>query len=177
MRRLGVTPNWVPLPVGKLPRLLVIEFTLGVLVFGVTGFLTSLPPPRGAEFTIAPEDIHPLLGQRIDGLFFKLQVTPNRPGRNLVSLHIAHDQVAEVEDVPQVKVKIGKESEDAAYRPVRAARDALSIKQRKLATAGPVESMFWQSVMARGCCGTFYLMVARRATPGGRLVKTSARHT
>lgn len=142
MRRLGVTPNWVPLPVGKLPRLLVIEFTLGVLVFGVTGFLTSLPPPRGAEFTIAPEDIHPLLGQRIDGLFFKLQVTPNRPGRNLVSLHIAHDQVAEVEDVPQVKVKIGKAGEDAAYRPVRAAREDATLFQlnnETLATAGPVE--------------------------------------
>lgn len=121
-RRLGWPAGW-SMPMHTWPRLLALEVALGILIFGITGLLTASSPARGVEYTIAPGDIQPLKGQRVDGLFFTLAVTPNHPGKNLISVHITRDQTAEVEDVPQVKMRIANGNGTSPFIPVRADRE------------------------------------------------------
>lgn len=94
-RWFGRPLGWTPLKLTQLPRLIGLEVALGVLIFALTGLLTATPPPRSVEFTIAPEDITQSLGQRVGDLFVTLDVTPNRPGRNMFSVrNIATDSAA-----------------------------------------------------------------------------------
>jgi len=70
----------------RLPRLIVLEATGGLLILGAVALLTASVPPRTVEYTIAPADIKPVLGQRMDDLIVTLQAKPNRIGRNLFSV-------------------------------------------------------------------------------------------
>ena len=104
-RRLGRPPGWTPLSQAALPRLIGLEVALGVLIFALTGFLTASPPPRGVEFTLTPADIPHSLGQRVDQLFVTLEVTPNRPGRNLFSIRAVVTQPTPASEISQVLLR------------------------------------------------------------------------
>jgi len=104
-RWLGRPSGWTPLRFAQLPRLIGLEVALGVLIFALTGLLTATPPPRGVEFTIAPEDITPSLGQRVGELFVTLDVTPNRPGQNLFTVRNVATQSATSTEIAQVLLR------------------------------------------------------------------------
>jgi len=104
-RWLGRPSGWTPLRFAQLPRLIGLEVALGVLIFALTGLLTATPPPRGVEFTIAPEDITPSLGQRVGEFFVTLDVTPNRPGQNLFTVRNVATQPATSTEIAQVLLR------------------------------------------------------------------------
>jgi copper transport protein len=80
--------GWVPFNIQRLPILLVAEAAFGLTALAATGWLTATPPARGPEF--AP----PRLAAKapasmtvpVDDLIVNLQIRPNQPGPNLVSI-------------------------------------------------------------------------------------------
>lgn len=85
-RRLGRPSGWRRLGNYRLLRLISLEAACGLLILGAAGLLTASAPPRGVDYTIAPEDIKPMLGQRVDDLIVTLEAKPNRIGRNLFNI-------------------------------------------------------------------------------------------
>lgn len=120
-RWLGHPRGWTPLQFAQLPRLIGLEVALGVLIFALTGLLTATLPPRGVEFTMAPEDITPSLGQRVGELFVTLDVTPNRPGRNMFAVRTVATQPATSTEISQVLLRFT--APNAARDPVVVAAD------------------------------------------------------
>ncbi len=79
-------PSWTPVPLHRLPALLLAEAGLGLLVLLVTGLVTAAPPARGAEFEVAAEEIPTLLSQTVDDLLITFSAKPNRPGQNVFAV-------------------------------------------------------------------------------------------
>ncbi|MEZ4615440.1 MAG: hypothetical protein R2867_07985 [Caldilineaceae bacterium] len=52
----------------------------------MAALLTATAPPNSVNYTIAPADIKPVLGQRVDDLIITLAAKPNRIGRNLFTV-------------------------------------------------------------------------------------------
>ena len=75
--------GWTPLPLRRLPALVAIEGTLGLLVLLITGLVTASAAPRGFEFTTVPEEVPSALSQTVDDLVITLGAKPNRPGQNV----------------------------------------------------------------------------------------------
>jgi copper transport protein len=88
-KRLGRPPGWTPLPVRRLPLLVVAEGSLGLLVLLITGLVTASPAPRDPTFTIDPQDVPGALSQRVDDLVVTLNAKPNRPGQNVFTVFTA----------------------------------------------------------------------------------------
>ncbi|CAN5672150.1 copper resistance CopC/CopD family protein [soil metagenome] len=147
-RRIGRPAGWTPLPLTQLPRLIGIEVALGVLIFGITGFLTATAPPRGVEFTIAPADIQRSLGQRVNDLFVTLEVSPNRPGQNLFRVRSVSMQPLAARGIYQVLLRFTPlhENVESLGAPISAIADEvepgvyqLTGKYLKLAGAWQIE--------------------------------------
>jgi len=81
--------GWTPLKLQHLPRLVVIEAGLGLLVVLITGMVTALPQARGPEFEINPDDIPTALSQTVDDMIITFSASPNRPGQNLMTIRAA----------------------------------------------------------------------------------------
>lgn len=81
--------GWTPWPVRKLPTLVLIEVSLGLFVFLITGLVTAAPAPRGPEYTVAPEEVPTALSQTVDDVVVTLLVKPNRPGQNVFTVFAA----------------------------------------------------------------------------------------
>lgn len=71
---------------GRLPRFLLTEALLGMLILGISSWLSASVPPNSIAYTIDPITIHPLLGKRADGLLVTLEAKPNRLGNNLFTV-------------------------------------------------------------------------------------------
>jgi hypothetical protein len=78
--------GWTPLPLRRLPTLVIAEVSMGVLVLLITGMVTSSPAPRGIEYVVEPEEIPGALSQNVDDLVITLNAKPNRPGQNVFSV-------------------------------------------------------------------------------------------
>ena len=88
-RLMGRPAGWRPLALRHLPGLVLAEVSLGLLVMWATGLITASPAPRGPVFTVIPEDIPSALSQTVDDLVVTLQVKPNRPGQNVMTVFAA----------------------------------------------------------------------------------------
>jgi copper transport protein len=78
--------GWTPLTLRQLPRLILLEATLGLLALLVTGMITATPPARGAEFALAAHEIPTALDQTIDDMLVTFSARPNRPGQNMFTI-------------------------------------------------------------------------------------------
>ncbi len=79
-------PGWTPLPLCRLPALLLAEAGVGLVVLLVTGLVTAAPPARGAEFEVAAEEIPAMLDQMADDMLVTFSAKPNRPGQNIFTV-------------------------------------------------------------------------------------------
>jgi copper transport protein len=85
-RLLNRPRGWTPLKTRRLPSLIVIEGTIGLLVLLATGLITTSPAPRNASFTTVEEKVPSSLTQSVDDLVVTLNTKPNRPGQNVFTV-------------------------------------------------------------------------------------------
>lgn len=78
--------GWTPVGPARFHHLIAGEIAAGVVVVLATGILTATPPPRGAEFVVAPNTVPTSLTQSVDDLVVTLTVKPNRPGQNVLQI-------------------------------------------------------------------------------------------
>jgi copper transport protein len=88
-RRLHHPAGWTPLPLSRLPQLVILEASLGLLVLGATAILTAAPPARGPQFEVAAENIPTVLDQATGDMLVTFLAKPNRPGQNIFTVRAA----------------------------------------------------------------------------------------
>ncbi|MCB0167509.1 MAG: hypothetical protein KDI79_24990, partial [Anaerolineae bacterium] len=81
--------GWTPLPLRRLPTVILAEASLGLMVFLAAGLVTASPSPRGPEYSIAPEEVPTALSQTVDNVVVTMLVKPNRPGQNVFTVFAA----------------------------------------------------------------------------------------
>jgi copper transport protein len=81
--------QWMTRAATRMPMLIISEVGLGCLILFITGIMTAISPPRGIEFTIAPDEIPTTMSQTVDDLVVTLAVKPNRPGQNVFQVQSA----------------------------------------------------------------------------------------
>lgn len=81
--------GWTPLPLQRLPTVVLAEAGLGLMVFLTAGLVTATPPPRGPEYSIVPEQVPTALSQTVDNVVVTMLVKPNRPGQNVFTVFAA----------------------------------------------------------------------------------------
>lgn len=82
--------GWTPLPLQKLPQLVLVEMGIGVVIILFVGLITSAPNPNGPEFM--PFDEETVLGTvsaPVDDLLISFSAKPNRPGQNVFLVRAA----------------------------------------------------------------------------------------
>jgi copper transport protein len=79
-------PGWTSLGLNQLPRLVLLEAGLGLLVILATGVITAVPPARGPEFEVAAGEIPGALDQMADDMLVTFSAKPNRPGQNVFTI-------------------------------------------------------------------------------------------
>ncbi|MCP5099032.1 MAG: hypothetical protein GY943_26060 [Chloroflexi bacterium] len=97
--------GWTPLAFRQLPRLLLIELSLGVVVLMLTGLITSASAPRGIEYTVSAEDAPDALSAKIDDLVITLYAKPNNPGQNVFTVFAASSRRPAPADILRVLVR------------------------------------------------------------------------
>jgi copper transport protein len=80
--------GWTPLSVRQLPRLLIAEVSVGLLVLLLAGLVTAAPTARGTAIATA-EDAPSSLNQRVDDMVISLSVNPNQAGQNIFTVRAA----------------------------------------------------------------------------------------
>ncbi len=78
--------GWTPLSLDRLPRLVLAEATLGLLVFLAVGVVTAAPPARGPEFTVVQEELLGSVAQEVDDMIINFSSKPNKPGQNVFTI-------------------------------------------------------------------------------------------
>jgi copper transport protein len=117
-------PGWTPLPPHHLPILLLAEASLGVLVLLVTSLITSAPPARGAEFTVAAEEIPTSLNQTVDDMLVTFSAKPNRPGQNVFTVRAVSTRRPPPAEIMRVILRFTFLGEDLG----RTSADAVEIE-------------------------------------------------
>ena len=82
-----------------MPALVTAELLVVAAVVLLTSAMTASAPPRGFEYTLAPEDEKGSMAQTVGDVKVALDVKPNRPGQNVFSV-----QSASVEDPPPAAI-------------------------------------------------------------------------
>lgn len=104
-RILRRSSGWTPLPLRKLPTLVIIEVSIGVLVLLIAGVMTSSATPRGIEYAVDPEEIPNALSQTVDDLVITLNAKPNRPGQNVFSVFARSTRKPEPAEIGRVLLR------------------------------------------------------------------------
>ena len=122
-RLLGHPPGWRPIDLSRLPRLILIEAGLGVLVFLAVSIITSAPPARGPEYLLAGEDIRESMSQNADDMIVTLIVKPNLPGSNVFNILATSSRRPPPADVLRVIVRFTYLQQDLGTETVDAEPD------------------------------------------------------
>ncbi len=88
-RILGKPSGWTPVPLRRLPTLVLVEAASGVFIFLAVGILTSAPPARGPEYPTSADQQLETVHQNIDDLLVTFSAKPNLPGQNVFSIRAA----------------------------------------------------------------------------------------
>ena len=83
----------------RMPALVTAELLVVAAVLLLTSAMTASAPPRGFEYTLAPEDEKGSMAQTVGDVKVALDVKPNRPGQNVFSV-----QSASAEDPPPAAI-------------------------------------------------------------------------
>ncbi len=87
-RLLRKPPGWTPFSLRQLPRLILAEVGLGLLVLLLAGLVTAAPTARGTA-TSAAADAPSSLNQRVNDMVIGLAVNPNQAGQNIFTVRAA----------------------------------------------------------------------------------------
>ena len=121
-------------------RLIALEVMLGVLLFGITGFITATSPPRDVAYTIDPAQIQKSLTQRVDDLLITLEVSPNRLGQNLINIRAVNPARPMSADILQLYVQLAPVQQRAEPITILAEKidtDQFQVIGNHLTLAGP----------------------------------------
>jgi copper transport protein len=146
-RLLRRPPGWTPLRPAQLPRLVLAEASLGLLVLLATGLLTSSSPAHGAQFAPAPIQAgSSVLSERVDDLLVTMEAQPNQPGSNLVTIHVASADNRAPGEILRVIARFTYSNQDIGTVSTDASETAAGVYQvsgSQLSIAGP-----WQVQVA-----------------------------
>ena len=78
--------DWKLFPLERLRRLVLVEASLGLLIFLLTGVLTAAPPAQGPEFAPAPKQRIDSMTRTIDDMLVNFSTKPNLPGQNIFTI-------------------------------------------------------------------------------------------
>jgi copper transport protein len=82
--------GWTPLSLAQLRSLILLEASLGLLIFLAAGALTAAPPARGPEFAPPPAgQALDSMTQTVDDLLINFSAKPNMPGLNVFTVRAA----------------------------------------------------------------------------------------
>lgn len=84
--------GWAPLPLHRLPLLILCESGLALVVLLATGLITASPTPNEAQLAKAREAGLGQMNQSVDDLLITLSASPNRPGQNVFTVFAASAQ-------------------------------------------------------------------------------------
>ncbi|MBP8001375.1 MAG: copper resistance protein CopC/CopD [Chloroflexi bacterium] len=104
-------PGWTPLTLAHLPRLVVAEVLLGLVLLGVVGFITSAPTAQGAEF-LPPPTIPTALSQTVDDMVINLAIKPNLPGQNVLDIRAVSSRRPPPAEIVRVLVRLQYQDQD-----------------------------------------------------------------
>lgn len=104
--------GWTPFPLHRLPVIVLVEATLGVLVLLATGFITSAAPARGPQFETAAATVPSSLSQPADDLLMSLTVGPNKPGENVFTVSVLNTRRPPPAEVEGVSLRFTSLEED-----------------------------------------------------------------
>ena len=143
-RLLRKPTGWTPFSLHSLPKLVLVEAALGILIYLATSFVTASPAPRGSEFTIVPGQVPSALSQSVGDLVITLSAKPNRPGQNVFTVFassIRRPPPAEISRVILRFTSLEQESghESAVMEEVEPGRYLLGGSQLSLAGAWQVD--------------------------------------
>ena len=85
---LGQPSGWTPLEIHTVPRLVIFEISLGIVVFLLASVVTSLPPARGPEYYAVSGDFYDSLSTQVDDLLINFSAKPNVPGPNVYTIRV-----------------------------------------------------------------------------------------
>ncbi len=129
-RLLKKPAGWTPFSANKLPRLVLLEATVGLLVLFATGIVTASPTAVGPGYLPYPRDEQPsTMTQSVGDMVISFSAKPNLPGQNIFLVRAASHrrpapaELAKVilrftyleEDLGTVSVE-AQEIEEAAFR-------------------------------------------------------------
>jgi copper transport protein len=104
-------PGWKVVSFSQLPRLMIVEGTLGAGLVLLTGLLTASPTAQGQEFQPV-EKFPSTLSQTVDDLFITLTVKPNQPGQNVISVRAVSQRKPAPAEILRVILRLGFQEQD-----------------------------------------------------------------
>lgn len=104
--------GWTPVAIHHLPRLVLVELSLGLAVLLLTGTITAASAPRGVEYTVAAEDVPDALTEKIDDLLITLTANPNTPGQNVFTIFAASSRRPAPAEVLRVILRFTYQEQD-----------------------------------------------------------------
>jgi copper transport protein len=149
-------PGWTPLSLHRLPVMILIEASLGLLILLATGLATAAPTARGPEFEVASDEapsrdgVPTALSQSVDDMVITFSAKPNRPGQNLFTLRVASTRRPPPAEIIRVLLRftfLGQEMGRTSVDMVEVEPGLYQIGGNQLSLAGP-----WrvQAVVRRG---------------------------
>lgn len=103
--------GWRPLSFRQMPRIIILEATLGITVFLLTGYITAAPTARGPQFVPASE-IVTAQSQQIDDVLVNLSIKPNRPGANVFTIRASNTRRPPLAEIERVIVRLNYLDQD-----------------------------------------------------------------
>lgn len=117
LARLFRRPNgWTPVAPSRLPRLLVAEALIGLLILLAAGVLTAAVPARGPG---DPGQLRTAVSQSVDDLLVTFSAKPNRPGDNVFTALAVSTRRPAPADVEQVALRFTPEGDGEGSRIVQ----------------------------------------------------------
>lgn len=100
--------DWRPVSARRQPFILLAEAGLGLAVLALTGWLTATPPARGAEYLAGSASVRLPASRSLpaDDLVLNLQIRPNKPGPNIITVGVFNTRRPAPAEVLRVLVRI-----------------------------------------------------------------------
>ena len=112
--------GWSPFDRKHLPVTILVEASLGIIVFALAGFLASNPPPNTPENRYIGAYQPDSLTQTVEDVLVTLAVRPNHPGQNILDVRANFTRRPELAEILRVIVHmtyqgdlLGTQSADA----------------------------------------------------------------
>lgn len=103
--------GWRLISFQKMPKLILFEAALGLLVFLLTGYVTAAPTARGPQFVPASE-IVTAQSQQIDDVLVNLSIKPNLPGSNIFTINASNIRRPPLAEIERVIVRLTYQDQD-----------------------------------------------------------------